>query len=42
LRSGDIEAISMEVSQSPATLLRTLEPAVRGPLKGFGDGERSR
>jgi transcriptional regulator with XRE-family HTH domain len=29
LRSGDIEAISLEASQTPSTLLRTLQPAVR-------------
>jgi transcriptional regulator with XRE-family HTH domain len=29
LRSGDLEAISLEASQSPNTLLRTLEPALR-------------
>jgi DNA-binding protein BldD-like, C-terminal domain len=41
LRAGDIEAISMEASQSPATLLRTIEPAVR--VRSFGNGgERSR
>jgi transcriptional regulator with XRE-family HTH domain len=31
LRSGDIEAISLEASQTPNTLLRTLQPALRTP-----------
>lgn len=36
LRSGDLEAISLEASQTPNALLRTIQPAVRGPL-GSGD-----
>jgi hypothetical protein len=31
LRSGDIEAISLEASQTPNALLRSLEPALRRP-----------
>jgi transcriptional regulator with XRE-family HTH domain len=43
LRAGDIEAISLASSQTPSTLLRTIQPAVRGPMRRFGDlGERGR
>jgi transcriptional regulator with XRE-family HTH domain len=31
LRSGDLEAISLEAAQPPNVLLRTLEPALRRP-----------
>jgi BldD-like DNA-binding protein len=31
LRAGDIEAISLASSQTPITLLRTIQPAVRRP-----------
>ncbi len=37
LRSGDIEAISLEASQTPNSLLRTLQPALkRGGSGGVG------
>jgi len=41
LRSGDIEAISLAASQTPNNLLRSLQPAVRGPRRRLGDlGDR--
>lgn len=36
LRSGDIEAISLASSQAPSTLLHTIQPAVRPPLRSSG------
>lgn len=43
LRAGDIEAISLASSQTPNTLLRTIQPALRGPIRRDGDpAERGR
>jgi transcriptional regulator with XRE-family HTH domain len=43
LRAGDIEAISLASSQTPNTLLRTIQPALRGPARRSGDsGEPGR
>jgi transcriptional regulator with XRE-family HTH domain len=43
LRAGDIEAISLASSQTPNTLLRTIQPAVRGSMRRFEDsGEGGR
>lgn len=38
LRSGDLEAISLASSQTPNTLLRTLQPALRSPRLGGPGG----
>lgn len=42
LRSGDIEEMSLASSQTPNTLLRTIQSALRAPRRSGDSGERGR